>query len=204
MSQRMTGKMHSEEVFDAQQVLIDSSSLRNHSGASLLLGYQFQPSTHTMATLELGRDVVADGTFSSHGESGLTNSAGPNLLDVNWNLSPNWFIALKPGVHISDRLIAYVSFAYHSADVDFSRTAQFGRQNTTRSGVRSIGGTGIGIGFQSAINNRWFVRGEVENIRFSNVVIDWTPANSTGSDSVSRHSIKPEALVGRVIFGYRF
>ena len=204
MSQRMTGKIRSEEVFDGQHILIDSSLWREGSGGSVVVGYQFQPSTHSMATVEVGRDIVASGTFSSHGESGLTNSAGPNVLDVHWKMSPNWFFALKPGVRISESLIAYVSVAYHSADIDLSRTAQFGRQNTTRSSVRSVGGTGIGIGFQSAISHHWFVRGEIENIRFSDIVIDWTPANSTGGDLVSRHGLKPEALVGRLIFGYRF
>ncbi len=199
MNQQLKSRTQSNEVFDGLQVTIDSSSSRYSTGGTLLAGYLLTFGAGGAALLEAGTDLGVNSAFSAHGES-----APSNVLDTRWKVSRDWFLAIKPGWRLGDQLMAYLSFAYHVADVDFSGIAQFDTQTSRRASVRTIGGAGIGLGLQGPLTSRLFVRGEVEKIRFSRTSFDYTPAGSTGADFVSMHSIRPEAIVGRLIVGYRF
>lgn len=197
MNQQLKARLQSSEIFDSAQVGINSSSSRYGSGGTLLAGYQFPFTSSGSVMLEVGTDRGVDSSFSASGVS------APNeTLDVHWKVSRNWFLAVKPGIRFGDGLTGYVSFAYHDADAELSRTVS-GTQNNTRIGVRSLGGFGIGLGLQGYLSERVFIRGEVENIRFSRNTIDLVSSGSGGT-LVSLHSIQPEAIVGRMIIGYRF
>lgn len=195
-SQQMKARMQSTEVFDGPPVTIDASGSRHTTGGTLLAGYELPLSTHGVVMLEAGTDRASSSLFDAHGESGAES------LDVQWRVSRSWFVAVKPGVRLSDGVVAYLSLAHHLADIDLSRTT-IGSQNNTRTAVRSIGGTGVGLGLQGRISERIFIRGEIESVQFSRASVDLIASGSGGS-LISVHSIKPEAIVGRLILGYRF
>lgn len=206
MSQQLKARTASNEVFDGLQVTAASSSSQDDVGGTLLIGYQLPLGASGTAMLELGSDWIARSTFPTHGASSPGNS-----LDIQWRVSHDWFLAIKPGIRFGPGLLAYVSLAYHAGQVDMAGSARFNctsstscDQISTRSGSGNVSGTGFGLGLQGAVSERLFIRGEVENIRFSRAVFDNTPAGSTGADFVSVHGIKPEAMVGRIIVGYRF
>jgi opacity protein-like surface antigen len=195
-NQQMKARLQSTEIFDGPPVTIDASGSRYSTGGTLLAGYELPLTTNGVVLLEAGTDRASRSLFDAHGESGAES------LDVRWSLSRSWFVAMKPGIRLSDGLVAYLSLAYHLADVDLSRTT-IGSQNNTRTAVRTIGGTGVGLGLQGRISERIFIRGEVESIQFSRASIDLIASGSAGS-LTSIHSIKPDAIVGRLILGYRF
>lgn len=191
--QQLDARLRSNEIFDGTPITIDASSSLDGSGGTLLAGYQLSFGANGAALLEAGADFGGSSAFSAHGE------AAGDSLDAHWKVTRSWFLAVKPGMRVGEKMLAYISVAYHVADVNFSRTV-VGSQNNTRSGARTMGGVGLGLGLQGQINNRFFVRGEIEGIRYASATFDYT----SSADSVSRHSIKPDALVGRVIVGYWF
>lgn len=200
MNQQVRAHVQGDEGFDGSQVLIDSSSTRYRAGGTLLAGYRFPLGDSGIVMLEAGADLNATNRFSANG-----TSLPDNAVESRWKLSRSWFLAFKPGIRLGDDLFAYASFAYHRADVDFAASVQFGGQsNTTRAGSQSIDGIGIGLGLQGPISERLFIRGEIEGMRFSRALFDITPPGGTPDSFVSRHSIRPDAVVGRVVVGYKF
>ena len=197
MDQEMKEQMQSTEQFDGvPTVTINQSGSRYNTGGTLLAGYQLPLGANGVVMLEAGSDMASGTVFQAHGVS------GGESMDVTWRVTRNGFVALKPGWQLSEGLVVYLSVAWHGADIDLSRTT-FGSQNNTRTAKRTIGGTGIGLGIQGRISEHVFVRGEIENVQFARTSIDITPAGPAGS-LLSVHSIKPEALVGRLLVGYRF
>lgn len=205
MNQQVKAHMLGDEGFDGSQVLIDSSSSRYRSGGTLLAGYALPLGDNAIVMLEAGADLSAVNRFRARGTSASNDPENPNIVDSNWKMSRQWFLAFKPGIRLGDKLYAYASFAWHGADVDFAAAVNFvGQSNVSRSGSQSINGTGIGLGLQGPLSERLFIRGEVESLRFSRALFDITPPGGTPDSFVSRHSIKPEAVVGRVVVGYMF
>ncbi len=196
MTQALRPHMQSTEIFDGPPVTIDASESRYSSGGTLLMGYQFPLADRWVAMLEAGADLGTRGTWSAHAESGAES------LDVRWKIARSGFLAVKPGIRLGEGLVAYLLLAYHHADADLSRST-IGSQNNTRTGTRTIGGAGIGLGLQGQLSDRVFIRGEIEHVQFARATIDFIAAGS-GGNLVSLHSIRPEAMVGRVIVGYRF
>jgi opacity protein-like surface antigen len=199
MNQHISARIKEEEGLDGVRVLIDSSSSRNATGGTLLAGYQLPLGTQGIALIETGTDLVKDSHFSTHG----TSSTGDSI-DSRWKVSRQWFLAFKPGIRLSDKLVAYTSLAYHRADVDFSTQVNIFDGQSTRTGMRSVDGIGIGLGLQGPLSDRLFFRGEVEGIQYSRAMFDNTPPGGTFETSVSRHSLKPTAVIGRLVLGYRF
>jgi opacity protein-like surface antigen len=196
MTQSLSPHMQSTEIFDGPPVALDASESRYNSGGTLLVGYQLPLADRWVVMLEAGTDLGTRGTWSAQAESGAES------LDVHWKIARSGFLAVKPGRRLGEGLVAYLLLAYHHADADLSRST-IGSQNNTRTGTRTIGGAGIGLGLQGQLSDRVFIRGEVEHVQFSRTTIDFIASGSGGS-LVSLHSIKPEAMVGRVIVGYRF
>lgn len=197
MNQQMTARLQSTEAFDGSPVSMNTSGPSQYStGATLLAGYQLPLTENGAVMIEAGIDMASRSLFKAHA------SSGGESLDVQWKVLPSWFVAVKPGLQLSDGVVIYLSLAYHLADADLSRTT-LGTQNNTRTAVRTIGGSGIGMGLQGHINKSVFIRGEVESLHFSGASVDFIPGGSSGN-LVSLHSIKPESIVGRVIVGYRF
>ncbi len=205
MNQQVKAHILGDEGFDGSQVLIDSSSSRYRAGGTLLAGYALPLGDNAIMMLEAGADLSAVNRFRARGTSPSNDPEDPNTVDSKWKMSRQWFLAFKPGIRLGDKLYAYASFAYHAADVDFAAAVHFtGQSNVPRSGSQSISGTGIGLGLQGPLSERLFIRGEVESLRFSRAMFDITPPGGTPDSFVSRHSLKPEAIVGRVVVGYLF
>lgn len=199
MNQQINARIKEEEGLDGARVLVDSSLSRYAAGGTLLAGYELALGNQGVALIEAGTDLGTDSHFSAQGTSGTGDS-----IDSRWKVSRLWFLAFKPGIRLGDKLVAYTSLAYHKADVDFSALATIFDGQSTRTGMRSVDGIGIGLGLQGPLSEHLFIRGEVEGIQYSRAIFDNTPPGGTFETVVSRHSLKPTAVIGRLVLGYRF
>jgi hypothetical protein len=104
--------------------------------------------------------------------------------------------------------LAYLSFSHHQAYVsgwsDLSLDCNDGTCNTITSfsGGGSLSGTGIGLGMQTTFEKIWFLRVEVESIRFNR--FNTTRGDPSDYTSFSSESLHPKSTVGRMMVGYRF
>ena len=188
------------------------STIRTDSGktefrGTIAVGYVYPLSPKYLVMMEAGKDVGGSTQFSTDAFLIAQNNYSSEI-DRQWRFKRNWFVAVKPAFRISDTTLAYLSFSHHQAYVsgqsDLSLDCQGNDCNTTTSfaGGGSLSGTGIGLGMQTTFEKIWFLRVEVENIRFNQFTASvGDPAIPTAYKSESLH---PKSTVGRVMVGYRF
>lgn len=199
---------------DSGLVGIDSqpSTLRTDSGktefrGTIAVGYLYPLGPKYLVMMEAGKDVGSSTQFSTDAFLIAQNNYSSEI-DRQWQFKRNWFVAVKPALRISDTTLAYLSFSHHQAYVsgqsDLSLDCQGNDCNTTTSfaGGGSLSGTGIGLGMQTTFEKIWFLRVEVESIRFNQFTASvGDPGIPTAYNSASLH---PKSTVGRVMVGYRF
>ena len=188
------------------------STLRTDSGktefrGTIAVGYVYPLGPKYLVMMEAGKDIGSNTQFSTDAFLIAPNN-DYNKFDQQWRFKRNWFVAVKPAFRINDATLAYLSFSHHQADVsgrsDLSLTCQGNNCSATTSlaGGGSLDGTGIGLGMQTTFEKIWFLRVEVENIRFNQFTASvGDPAIPTAYKSESLH---PKSTVGRVMVGYRF
>lgn len=200
---------------DSGLVGIDSqpSTLRTESGktefrGTIAVGYVYPLGPKYLVMMEAGKDVGNSTQFSTDAFLIAQNNYSSEI-DRQWRFKRNWFVAVKPALRISDTTLAYLSLSHHQAYVsgrsDLSLDCKDGIPCTTISsfaGGGNLSGTGIGLGMQTTFEKIWFLRVEVENIRFNQFTASvGDPATPTAYKSESLH---PTSTVGRVMVGYRF
>lgn len=199
---------------DSGLVGIDSrpSTLRTDSGktefrGTIAVGYVYPLGPKYLVMMEAGKDVGSSTQFSTDAVL-IAQNGFSSEIDREWRFKRDWFVAVKPAMRISDATLAYLSLSHHQAYVsgrsDLWLDCRDGACDTTTSfsGGNSLSGTGIGLGMQTTFEKIWFLRVEVESIRFNrfNATVG-DPADFTAFSSESLH---PKSTVGRVTVGYRF
>lgn len=193
---------------------IDSlpSTLRTDSGktefrGTIAVGYVYPLGPKYLVMMEAGKDVGSSTEFSTDALL-IAQNGYSSEIDRQWRFKRNWFVAVKPALRISDNTLAYLSLSHHQAYAsgrsDLSLDCNNGTCNTITSfsGGGSLSGTGIGLGMQTTFEKIWFLRVEVESIRFNQFTASiGDPAIPTAYSSESLH---PKSTVGRVMVGYRF
>jgi len=199
---------------DSGLVGLDSlpSTLKTDSGktefrGTIAVGYLYPLGPKFFVMLEGGKDVGSSTQFSTDAVL-IAQNGYSSEIDREWQFKRHWFVAVKPAMRITDATLAYLSLSHHQAYVsgrsDLRLDCINGTCNTTTSfsGGNSLSGTGIGLGMQTTFEKIWFLRVEVESIRFNrfNATVG-DPADFTAFSSESLH---PKSTVGRVMVGYRF
>ena len=200
---------------DSSLIGFDTSSpstLRTDSGktefrGTIAVGYVYPLGPKYLVMMEAGKDVGNSTQFSTDAFLIAPNN-DYNKIDQQWRFKRNWFVAVKPAVRISDTTLAYLSFSHHQAYVsgrsDLSLACQGNDCNaiTSFAGGSSLSGSGIGVGMQTTFEKIWFLRVEVESIRFNQFTASvGDPAIPSAYSTASLH---PKSTVGRVMVGYRF
>jgi hypothetical protein len=189
------------------------STIRTDSGktefrGTIAVGYVYPLGPKYLVMMEAGKDVGGSTQFSTDAflspQSNFTSE-----IDRQWRFNRNWFVAVKPALRISDTTLAYLSFSHHQAYVsgrsDVSLDCEQGQCDNPTSSLSSGGslsGTGFGLGTQTTFEKVWFLRVEVESIRFNR--FNATQGDTADYSSFSRESLHPKSTVGRVVVGYRF
>ena len=199
---------------DSGLVGIDSlpSTLRTDSGktefrGTIAMGYVYPLGPKYLVMMEAGKDIGSSTEFSTDALLIAQNNYSSEI-DRQWRFKRNWFVAVKPAFRLSDTTLAYLSFSHHQAYVsgrsDLSLDCNDGTCNTITSfsGGGSLSGTGIGLGMQTTFEKIWFLRVEVESIRFNR--FNATRGDPSDYTSFSRESLHPKSTVGRMMVGYRF
>ena len=201
---------------DSSLIGFDTSSpstLRTDSGktefrGTIAVGYVYPLGPKYLVMMEAGKDVGNSTQFSTDAFL-IAPSTYTSEIDRQWRLKRNWFVAVKPALRISDTTLAYLSFSHHQAfvsgrsevSIDCKEGQCEGPPLSFSSGG-SLSGTGIGLGMQTTFEKIWFLRVEVESIRFNQFTASiGDPAIPTAYNSESLH---PKSTVGRVMVGYRF
>lgn len=173
---------------------------------TLTAGYYYPLSPKYGVMVEAGKDTGASTGFTT--ATVLVASNGySSEIDREWQFKRDWFFSIKPALRLSDATLAYLSISHHRGSVN-------GRSDlyidcltscstvTSFSGGGHVSGTGIGLGLQTTFEKIWFLRVEVESIRFNQFTASrGDPAVYTAYSSESLHS---KSTVGRVMVGYRF
>ncbi len=188
------------------------STIRTDSGktefrGTIAVGYVYPLGPKYLVMMEAGKDVGGSTQFSTDAflspPSNFTSE-----IDRQWRFKRNWFVAVKPALRISDNTLAYLSFSHHQAYAsgrsDLSLDCNNGTCNTITSfsGGGSLSGTGIGLGMQTSFEKIWFLRVEVESIRFNR--FSTSVGDPTVPTAFSSESLHPKSTVGRVMVGYQF
>ena len=176
------------------------------SGGTFAIGYSYPLSPKYLVMVEAGKDTGANTSFST-GALLTANNGYSSQIDREWQIKRDWFFAIKPALRLSDMTLAYVAISHHKASVsgrsDLYIDCLFGCDTVTSfSGGGDLSGTGFGLGLQTTIEKNWFVRVEVERIRFNR----FTASSAAPDDSAgfSTQTVRPVSTVGRFMVGYRF
>jgi hypothetical protein len=193
---------------------IDSlpSTLRTDSGktefrGTIAVGYLYELGPKYLVMMEAGRDIGGSTQFSTDALL-IAQNGFSSEIDRAWRFQRNWFVAVKPALRISDNTLAYLSLSHHQAYAsgrsDLSLDCNNGTCNTITSfsGGGSLSGTGIGLGMQTTFEKIWFLRVEVESIRFNR--FSASVGDPTVPTAFSSESLHPKSTVGRVMVGYQF
>ena len=199
---------------DSGLVGIDSlpSTLRTDSGktefrGTIAVGYVYPLGPKYLVMMEAGKDIGSSTEFSTDALLIAQNNYSSEI-DRQWRFKRNWFVAVKPAFRLSDTTLAYLSFSHHQAYVsgrsDLSLDCNDGTCNTITSfsDGGSLSGTGVGLGMQTTFEKIWFLRVEVESIRFNR--FNATRGDPSDYTSFSSESLHPKSTVGRMMVGYRF
>ncbi len=199
---------------DSGLVGLDSlpSTLRTDSGktefrGTIAVGYLYELGPKYLVMMEAGRDAGSSTQFSTDALL-IAQNGYSSEIDRAWRFKRNWFVAVKPALRISDNTLAYLSFSHHQAYAsgrsDLSLDCNNGTCNTITSfsGGGSLSGTGIGLGMQTSFEKIWFLRVEVESIRFNR--FSTSVGDPTVPTAFSSESLHPKSTVGRVMVGYQF
>lgn len=188
------------------------STMQTDSGktefrGTIAVGYVYPLGPKYVVMMEAGKDV-GGGTQLSTDALLIAQNGYASEIDRAWRFKRNWFVAVKPALRISDTTLAYLSLSHHHADVTGRSDLWLDCKNgtctntTSFSGGGRLSGTGIGLGMQTTFEKIWFLRIEVESIRFNRFnATNGDPAELTAFSSESLH---PTSTVGRVMVGYRF
>ena len=175
-------------------------------GGTLAIGYSYPLSPKVLVMVEAGKDTGANTSFST-GAALAANTGYSSQIDREWQFRRDWFFAIKPALRLSDATLAYLSLSHHKGSVT-------GRSDlyiecllscdtvTSFSGNGRVSGTGLGLGLQTTIEKNWFVRVEVERIRFN----QFSASVGDPSDvaAFSTENLRPISMVGRFMVGYQF
>lgn len=146
-------------------------------------------SKNALANLPTSMDLDTDGTCSvTPCDSSVTfRDSSPNIIVQN-----PYALALRAGYVMSKDTMLYTKISYAQTKVggDISKTAH---------------GIGLGLGFEANLSTHWFVRGELETIRYRefDVTTSLTGVGDFTSGSVT-DKIKLSNNAARVLIGVRF
>jgi len=192
---------------DSQPSTLNTDSGKTEYRGTIAVGYLYPLGPKYLVMIEAGKDVGSSTQFSTDAFLIAQNNYSSEI-ERQWRFKRNWFVAVKPAMRISDATLAYLSLSHHHAYVsgrsDLWLDCKAGVCSTTTSFFDrgSLSGTGIGLGMQTTFEKIWFLRVELESIRFNrfNATVG-DPAEFTAFSSESLH---PKSTVGRVMVGYRF
>ena len=187
------------------------STLRTDSGktefrGTIAVGYLYELGPKYLVMMEAGQDVGGSTQFSTDALL-IAQNGYSSEIDRAWRFKRHWFVAVKPALRLSDTTLAYLSFSHHQAYAsgrsDLSLDCKDGKCNTLTSfsGGGSLSGTGIGLGMQTTFEKIWFLRVEVESIRFNR--FNASVGDPTGFTGFSE-TLDPKSTVGRMMVGYQF
>lgn len=126
---------------------------------------------------------------------------------VNENsLGNKIFIALKPSYAITDSTMIYAKVSYNQSKADL------GTEKVT------VRGVGFGAGFETNLSKNWFLRGEIESVKYSgdkdyvgysvsNSMTDSTNASNAGATNSYQNAklnVDAKTVAGKIALGYRF
>lgn len=173
---------------------------------TLIIGYYAPLGPKYGVMIETGKEAGGGIGFTTAAVLSA-NSGYTSQIDREWQFKRDWFFSIKPALRLSDTTLAYLSLSHHQSSVS-------GRSDlyidclldcgtiSSFSGGGNLSGTGTGLGMQTTIEKIWFLRVEVEGIRFNQFT-----ANTVGLASgtlFGTQSLHPKSTIGRVMVGYRF
>jgi hypothetical protein len=192
---------------DSLPSTLKTDSDKTEFRGTIAVGYLYPLGPKYLVMLEAGKDVGSSTQFSTDAVL-IAQNGYSSEIDREWRFKRHWFVAVKPAMRISDATLAYLSLSHHQAYVsgrsDLWLDCNNGTCNTITSfaGGGSLNGTGIGLGLQTTFEKIWFLRAEVESIRFNQFTASvGDPAIPTAYSSENLHL---KSTVGRVMVGYRF
>jgi len=176
-------------------------------GGTIAIGYSYPLNPKYLIMVEAGKDTGTNTSFST-GAVLAADSGYVSQVDREWQFRRDWFFAIKPALRLSDATLVYLSLSHHKgsvtgrSDVYLDCVVGICSTETSFSGRGRLSGTGTGLGLQTTIQKNWFVRVEVERIRFN----QFTDSAGDPADLIafSTENLRPISTVGRLMVGYQF
>lgn len=131
------------------------------------LAYNLAISENFLIGLEVAMQFGASTRFVSIAEIPGAGNDINELIET----SNTWSVALKPSYTISEKFMVYAKVsranAKISGNIDLQVASIEGLLGDELSFNHTVGGLGLGLGFEYNFDAHWFLQGEIERISFS-------------------------------------
>ncbi len=130
------------------------------------LAYNLAISENFLIGIEVAKQFGANTRFET-----FINASGNPVLDETIETAGSWSVALKPCYTVSDKFMVYAKVSRASAkitgNVNLLLADVEGLPVDNVSFDKSVGGLGLGLGFEYNFDAHWFLQGEIERISFN-------------------------------------
>lgn len=134
-------------------------------------------------SLELGytNPLSENFTLGMFGTYDLAKNKAGSLAGAQFKSDNHYSLSLKPGYILSPTTMVYLTLGYHHMDGELAST----------SGSKGFNGIGYGAGADFLLDNRKYVRLEVQRINYN-------------SNNIGSTNFDPRSMVGTIGIGMRF
>ncbi len=130
------------------------------------VAYNLALSENFLIGIEVAKQFGANTRFET-----FINFDGDTALSEKVETSGSWSVALKPCYTVSDKFMVYAKVSRASAKISgninllLAQSEGLAVDNFTFD--KSVGGLGLGLGFEYNFDAHWFLQGEIERISFN-------------------------------------
>ena len=161
------GGSNDPDTYDIrQETSAHSYNNKDAFNGQVALAYNLAITENFLIGIEVAKQFGASTRFET-----FINASGNTILDETIETAGSWSVALKPCYTVSDKFMVYAKVSRANAkitgNVNLLLADAEGLPVDNLSFDKSVGGLGLGLGFEYNFDAHWFLQGEIERISFN-------------------------------------
>ena len=161
------GGSNDPDTYDIrQETSAHSYNNKDAFNGQVALAYNLAITENFLIGIEVAKQFGASTRFET-----FINASGYTILDETIETAGSWSVALKPCYTVSDKFMVYAKVSRANAkitgNVNLLLADAEGLPVDNLSFDKSVGGLGLGLGFEYNFDAHWFLQGEIERISFN-------------------------------------
>ena len=214
------GGSNDPDTYDVREVGANHGFYNKDAfNGQVAVAYNLALTENFLIGIEVAKQFGANTRFET-----FINFDGNNVLSEKVETSGSWSVALKPCYTVSDKFMVYAKVSRASAKISgninllLAQSEGLPVDNFTFD--KSVGGLGLGLGFEYNFDAHWFLQGEIERISFNsykktqtsgtynNTLVDNSPVTDGGVQAGEFYYGTADVSVNlskaTISLGYRF